>query len=144
MFKRRRFPRRNDSAAGLQTDCAIGVSGGHSSSSSDVSSCTFGNGFPFFPADEFRYEMIHAWQDLMHPSSQLRSLCAICRQETKRMELRQVNARDVELSCLRNNFLQARVLPTTYNFALSNRVILCQSGLEDPWALANMDMCGSC
>ena len=105
---------------------------------------TYDGMFPFFPSREFRYEMIQAWQERMHASSQLRLPCAVCGQRFKCDDLRSVEANSVHLSCLRNEFLPAFVIPTTYDFILYDRAILCPAGLDDPWLLCNMKMCMSC
>lgn len=80
----------------------------------------------------------------MHPRVQSRSPCAVCGQCFKNADLCDVDVDRIDLTCLQNDFLPACVLPSTYDFALYDRAILCPAGLDDPWALANMKMCISC
>ena len=120
------------------------VANASSSSSAVGRESDFMGDFPFFFTRDFRNEMIRAWQERMHPSSQARLPCAVCGQCFKEDHLCVLPASRVDLPRLRNEFLPAEVAPTTYDFRLYEQAILCPAGLENPWALSDVRMCVSC
>lgn len=96
-------------------------------------------------ADEaMRRHIILEWQETMSTSQLRQVVCAVCARYNNEPDTCMVNAVDVPLELLRNDALPVRTRPTSYDFDLYRRAVLCSQGITNPWQLGTLRLCQVC
>ncbi|KAI0713798.1 hypothetical protein C8Q76DRAFT_619937, partial [Earliella scabrosa] len=91
-----------------------------------------------------RQSFIREWQDKFATDRFRQLVCASCARGVTTADAKTVDPRELDLTLLRNDALPLKVRPTTYDFELYDRAILCPYGLTDRWMLAPMTLCPTC
>lgn len=100
--------------------------------------------FPEIRSDEFKEDIMRAYQEHMELSNFEWRACAVCGQRKFTSQLQSVHPDDVDLSLLRNDTIPALAWPTSYDFELYEHALLEPVALNDPWSLQEMSMCQKC
>lgn len=96
-------------------------------------------------ADEtLRNAIISEWQATTSTAQLRQVVCAVCARYNTEADTCMVEAVDVPLDILRNDALPARTRPTSYDFDLYRRALLCSKGMRSPWALGSLRLCQVC
>ncbi|KAI0698726.1 hypothetical protein C8Q76DRAFT_633801, partial [Earliella scabrosa] len=91
-----------------------------------------------------RDTIIREWEETMSTAKLRRVVCAPCARYTVESNVQLVHPNDVDLELLRNDDLPPRARPTSYNFELYKRALLCPAGMTSRTALAPFQVCGVC
>ncbi|KAI0706590.1 hypothetical protein C8Q76DRAFT_819012 [Earliella scabrosa] len=94
--------------------------------------------------DALRRAMIAEWQETFTTKNFARVVCSVCARSTSQKDCQWIHPSQVDLRLLRNDALPIKVRPTSYDFQLYDRALLDPTGLRDPWAISEMQMCTTC
>ncbi len=94
--------------------------------------------------DTLRNTILSEWQATTSPDHLRQVVCAVCARYNDEADTCMVEAVDVTLEMLRNDALPVRTRPTSYDFHLYRRALLCSKGMRDPWTLGPLRLCQVC
>lgn len=94
--------------------------------------------------DVLRHTIISEWQDTTSTSQLRQVVCAVCARYSNEPDTSMVDPVNIPLDILRNDALPIRTRPTSYDFDIYRRAILCSEGMQNPWALSALRLCQVC
>lgn len=94
--------------------------------------------------DKLISSIVSEWQDAMSTDKFRMYVCGPCGRRTLSTKILPVHPSDFNLSLLRNDGLPRKLIPTMYNFAAYQEVLLNPKGLTNRNQLAEILMCDVC